>query len=304
MADRSILAGEQWEPKLREAICASEKVVLLITPRSKSSLWVAAEAGAAWILEKELIPITLFIDHDELFGPLQRYQVRSAETPAQLEALITELAQPGTKAASADYSRKPVRLSGSGELFNDPAHWTDLIKIGEWGLQEGKNIIRSEGMYRYILSEAEYGQQEFTIRCRLRFYSLAHDDLSDDEQDSFEDVNAGIVFGWQSSNKSDKSKKFMKYHNILFSGMEILVEVIGSRGGDDEFDFEHLCHGRPFLLTPGREYDLIVNVLISGISVYSDAHLVYEADLDAPAVGRVGLRPWRSRLECSHFQVS
>lgn len=52
MADRSILAAAEWEPALRDAIRLSQRVLLLMTPRSKASLWVAAEAGAAWVLQK------------------------------------------------------------------------------------------------------------------------------------------------------------------------------------------------------------------------------------------------------------
>ena len=57
MADRSILAAAEWEPTLREALCSSKSVLLLMTPRSKASLWVAAEAGAAWVLQKAKIAV-------------------------------------------------------------------------------------------------------------------------------------------------------------------------------------------------------------------------------------------------------
>lgn len=33
MADRSILAAAEWEPQLREAMLASDSVLLLMTPR-------------------------------------------------------------------------------------------------------------------------------------------------------------------------------------------------------------------------------------------------------------------------------
>ena len=55
MADRSILAAAEWEPTLREALRSSKSVLLLMTPRSKASLWVAAEAGAAWVLQNSCV---------------------------------------------------------------------------------------------------------------------------------------------------------------------------------------------------------------------------------------------------------
>lgn len=35
--------------------------MILCTPRSKNSLWVAAEAGAAWALKKELVAALLYV---------------------------------------------------------------------------------------------------------------------------------------------------------------------------------------------------------------------------------------------------
>src|SRR5512132_986807 len=80
MADRSILAAQEWEPQLRYAITASDSVLILITPRSKDSLWVAAEAGAAWVLNKALIPVLMFVEPQQLFEPLRKFQARVAET--------------------------------------------------------------------------------------------------------------------------------------------------------------------------------------------------------------------------------
>src|SRR5262245_62849392 len=79
MADRSILAAAQWEPTLRDAMLAADSVLLLMTPRSKGSLWVAAEAGAAWVLNKPLIPVLMFVEPHELFEPIRKYQGRVAE---------------------------------------------------------------------------------------------------------------------------------------------------------------------------------------------------------------------------------
>ena len=93
MADRSILAAAEWEPQLREAMLASDSVLLLMTPRSKDSLWVAAEAGAAWVLQKKLIPVLMFVEPQQLFEPIRKYQARVAETPEQIGALVRELRQ-------------------------------------------------------------------------------------------------------------------------------------------------------------------------------------------------------------------
>lgn len=92
MAESEIGAGEVWEEKIRTTIQGVERVLLLITPNSKRSLWVAAEAGAAWALEKPLVAATMFVKPSELIEPIKRHQARSIETPAQLTALVNELA--------------------------------------------------------------------------------------------------------------------------------------------------------------------------------------------------------------------
>ncbi len=92
MAELDIGAGELWEEKIRSTLQSVDRVLLLITPNSKNSLWVAAEAGAAWSLEKQLIAATMFVDASELIEPIKRHQARSIETPDQLQALVNELA--------------------------------------------------------------------------------------------------------------------------------------------------------------------------------------------------------------------
>jgi hypothetical protein len=92
MAETGITAGELWEAKIRKTIQDADRVLILITPRSKNSLWVAAEAGAAWALKKDLIAAMMFVEAAELIEPIRRHQARSVETPEQVTALINELA--------------------------------------------------------------------------------------------------------------------------------------------------------------------------------------------------------------------
>lgn len=91
-AHKDISAGDLWEPRIREALKAAKRVVLLITPRSKSSLWVAAEAGAAWALEKKLIACLMFVEASELIEPINRRQARRVETQEEKKDLVSEIA--------------------------------------------------------------------------------------------------------------------------------------------------------------------------------------------------------------------
>ncbi|OEU63955.1 MAG: hypothetical protein BBJ57_13940 [Desulfobacterales bacterium PC51MH44] len=46
LAEKDI-AAERWEDRIRDALRASQRILLLITPNSKDSPWVVAEHGAA-----------------------------------------------------------------------------------------------------------------------------------------------------------------------------------------------------------------------------------------------------------------
>src|SRR5579863_3509966 len=50
-------AGEKWEPVLRNELSATDMVVALLTPSSVDDKWVLHEIGAAWALEKPIIPV-------------------------------------------------------------------------------------------------------------------------------------------------------------------------------------------------------------------------------------------------------
>lgn len=91
LAEEDVRAGEQWQSTIRAALQVSERVLLLITPRSKSSKWLLVESGAAWVQGKELIPLMLFVDLDEVTAPLTESQARVIESDSQLQQFLLEL---------------------------------------------------------------------------------------------------------------------------------------------------------------------------------------------------------------------
>ena len=60
-AEKDIAVATQWEHAIREALQASEYILLLLTPRSVDRHWVLLETGAAWALEKEIIPALVHV---------------------------------------------------------------------------------------------------------------------------------------------------------------------------------------------------------------------------------------------------
>lgn len=91
LAEEDVRAGERWQSTIRAALQASERVLLLITPRSKSSKWLLIESGAAWVQGKELIPLMLFVDIDEVAAPLAESQARVIESDSQLQQFLLEM---------------------------------------------------------------------------------------------------------------------------------------------------------------------------------------------------------------------
>ncbi len=57
LAEKCIQPGEDFAEKIRQALLGSRELWLLISHTSKESEWVISEWGAAWALEKKIVPI-------------------------------------------------------------------------------------------------------------------------------------------------------------------------------------------------------------------------------------------------------
>ena len=287
LADKSILAAAEWEPVIREALYSSERVLLLLTPRSKASLWVAAEAGAAWVLKKDLIPVLMFVEPSEIFELVRKFQARVGETSQQLDALVTELSE-----GRLTNPRKPEgELKRTiHEVFNTPDHWEQLIKVGQWQFDESTGLITGQGMYTYI-SAGKYDANLFTIIARMRFEELR-------PINAISAVNAGIVLGWVSD------QAHPRYLHLMFSRTRLLLERVGELGKDEFHDFRHIDEGVPFSLHSGRTYNIILKINNELINVLIDDVMVLSTRVPREYfIGRVGLRPWRSCLKCERFEI-
>lgn len=100
MSCKDLAAGAKWVPKIKEALINSDKILILLTPRSIKSKWILMETGAAWMCGKDLIPIIQFVDPEQLADIIKEHQTKVVETYAQKESLVNELLnlkQPDTK---------------------------------------------------------------------------------------------------------------------------------------------------------------------------------------------------------------
>lgn len=145
IAEQDIAAGELWEPRIRKAILDAKRIFLLITPRSKNSPWIAAEAGAAWALEKELIAGLMFVKPIDLIDVIRRHQTRSIETQDEIESLINELI--------------PTTIQISRELTG---RWIDPVDGDTvYFRQIGERVV---GFYDYSSGDSKVGLYRGTLK--------------------------------------------------------------------------------------------------------------------------------------------
>lgn len=285
LAEKDIRPGEQWEPRIRAALIASERVLLLITPNSKDSKWVNAEAGAAWALDKPLIPALMFVKPDEVIELIRKHQGRPVHNQTEIDRFVAEL-----KAVIHTTASFASERSRGIEDFTEPHVWRDLLKIGTWTLDESARHIAGKGTKTYLLSHSNYGPS-FTIVARIRFEEQH-------PRSRIDNVNAGIVFGWETTTDNPR------YYHIMFTGDELVLELVGGRGGAEYGDFHHLANAGRFPIDDATNYLIHAQIRAGKLTVTIDDTKVLETDqLPVPTNGRVGLRPWRSRIVCTRFEV-
>jgi hypothetical protein len=75
----TLSAGEDWESKLKDEISQCDIFVVVLSPNSVNSKWVLHELGAAWAINKPIIPV---VTHPEVFSriPVTLSKVQLVET--------------------------------------------------------------------------------------------------------------------------------------------------------------------------------------------------------------------------------
>lgn len=138
-----------------------------------------------------------------------------------------------------------------------------------------------------------YGESAFTIRTSIKFF-----DYKKFENQGSETANSGIVFGWKDGINNNT------YYKLLFSGEDITLEEIGSDGQDDYNDFRQLARSVPFKIEEDRLYQILISITQRNINVFIDEKMIYSAPSPRSLKGRVGIRPWRAKVECDYFEIT
>jgi len=305
--DTRLKPGSIWREEIRSAVDKADAAVLIISADFLASEFVstnelppllkAAEEEGALILPMIVSP-SLFHKNPDL----SRFQaVNNPSTPlvsasrGEQESVLVRVAEALLERAATVRTQALQAVAGSGpgaiEAFFEHSTWTRLIRIGGWIIDEERQRIIGSGMRTYLLSRKEFGNIPFVIQTRLEFTNfqvVRENELG---------MNAGVIFGWKAEKES------YRCYNILLTGTELLVERVGFEGGSETQDFEHITDPTPLPIEKGKSYEFEVRVGADMIEIDVNNERVLSLKRPKGVEGRVGLRPWRSKMDCTTFIV-
>ncbi len=303
--DTRIKPGSKWREEIQKALDSAKIAILLvsadflasdfITNHELPPLLKAAENEGAVILPVIVSP-SLFIYNDDLsqFQAVNtlKESLVSVEKGKQEEIFlnVAEIVHSniavGLDEKVSDNMEAKV---SSGENFLSNPDWTKLIKIGDWILDSKNEKFIGAGMNNYILSRNEFGDSAFSVRAKLKFSNLDHY-----RKKGIPEFNGGFIYGW----KPEKTNP--QYYNLLLTGNRVEFERIGFNNGRD---VEHLDAGVNLLIVEDKYYNFLIIYENDKITFSVDDKLIHSFDVSGNINGRIGIRPWRSQVDCTRFQI-
>lgn len=228
------------------------------------------------------------------------------ELLAYLDEILEELKGKGlyfeNSLECSDAQKKEIRqliLSGNRQDRSEKsdkaatrARWKNMEMIGPWETTQGEAMIIGEGVERYLLSQQSYGSGDFTIFAKVGFDFASHPDP----------FNAGFILGWKEPS-TDNAVGKRCYYNLLFFSDLIVLEAVGFHQGGSYRDFNHLSAYHTFEIQRNRFYDVVINVHGGKVDLFMDNQLAFSTNRPKDIHGKVGIRPWRSRMILKHFSV-
>ncbi|MGO9620513.1 MAG: toll/interleukin-1 receptor domain-containing protein [Desulfobaccales bacterium] len=305
--DTRIRPGSKWRDEIRVAVEQANIAVLIISADFLASDFIrtdelppllkAAEEEGALILPIIASP-SLFLRNPDISqfqavnspsNPLVSASIGDQEaTFVKVAEAILENAVDARQSAVTKFARPDEERR---EIFLEHATWSRLIKIGDWIFDQDIGRIIGSGMHAYLLSRTEYGRTPFVINATLVFTNFSQ------PNEGTLGMNAGIVFGWK------EEKQAPRYYNILLTGSEILVERVGFHGEEAYRGYEHITDKTPMKIESGLPVEFTVSVQAERIDIFANGSLIQSLKRPSGVVGRVGIRPWRSKMDCTKFVV-
>jgi hydroxymethylpyrimidine pyrophosphatase-like HAD family hydrolase len=87
LAPKGIQKGDAFKERLREALANAREIWVLLSPDSLRSEWVTTEWGAAWVLEKRIVPVLYRCSPDDLPDRLRDLQFADID---EIDTVIDE----------------------------------------------------------------------------------------------------------------------------------------------------------------------------------------------------------------------
>jgi len=96
LAEKHIEGGDQFPDSIRTSLQRCDELLVLISPYSIDRHWVQNEIGAAWVLEKRIVPVVDNVSLDQMPDILVRRQaIELNDLDAYLDQLETRIKQAG-----------------------------------------------------------------------------------------------------------------------------------------------------------------------------------------------------------------
>jgi hypothetical protein len=305
--DTRIQPGSNWKTEIRAAIDRASVAVLLISADFLASDFIrtdelppllkAAEEEGAVILPVIVSPCLFTrVQHLAQFQAVNDpgSPLVSLDTGEQ-EAAFVRVASSILDVVEGTRSSRVAMSAGqrNNEDFLETDVWERLLKIGDWILDRSNARILGAGPNSFLVSRGEYGRTPFTVVARLQF----SDFLIPESDPRRLGMNAGVIFGW------NDEKRSLRYYNVLLTGSAILLEQNGFESTTGK-SYRHLTQEVPLRIESGQPVDLELTVDDRLIQVTANGTPAFSLARPTGVVGRVGLRPWRSKLDCLKFVVS
>lgn len=88
----TLSAGEDWQSRLKDELSQCDVFLVLLSPNSVDSKWVLHELGAAWAIDKPIVPI---VTHPEVFSKIpvmlsqtQFVEIKDLEKPEVINQIL------------------------------------------------------------------------------------------------------------------------------------------------------------------------------------------------------------------------
>jgi len=306
--DTMLSPGARWKEEIKSAVDSADIAILIVSADFLASDFIQNDELPPLLESAEdagttILPIVAGPCLFTRLTKLSRFQALNdpskplvSLSEGEQEAVFQRLALELHDRATSDGFFRPKSISSTvvtrREDFLQRDTWTKLLKIGDWIFDEEKHLFIGSGMRAYLLSRDEYGDEPFKIETELEFSNFKLPTRP------YVGMNAGVVLGWQ------KTTENFRYINILFTGVALLVEKIGFYGGIEVRDFKHITEPIDLKVEAGKRYKLDISITQVELHVTVNGKDVLSVARPHGIIGRVGLRPWRSKIDCHRFVVT